>query len=84
MSQSGRSLDPALVQAAVNEVRSRLHDGDPLTLDALEDAILAVFHQLGPAVAEAVAAPATEGQKKGHRRSVATDRRAGSGGDSAK
>ena len=59
MSQHHRSLDPVLVQAAVAAARERLPAGEPLTLDALEEAILAVFRELGPAVAEEVAAPTT-------------------------
>lgn len=80
MSQPNRSFDPTLVQAAVSAVRSRLPDGEPLTLDALEDAIFEVFQQLGPAVAEEVATPAG-GQKKGHRHCAVGNPRAGSAGD---
>ena len=80
MSQHHRFLDPVLVQAAVAAARERLPAGEPLTLDALEEAILAVFRELGPAVAEEVAAPTTGPQKRGRRRSAAGSPSAGSAG----
>lgn len=80
---SSPPLDPTLVQAAVVAARERLPVDTPLTLDALEDAILAVFHELGPAMATALAAPTAGPQKKGPRRAAAGTPSAGSGGDPA-
>lgn len=80
MSQPRRSLDPVLVQAAVQAARARLPAGDPLTLDALEEAISAVFHELGPAVATELAAPTPGPQKRGRRRSAAGSPPAGCAG----
>ena len=79
MSQPRRPVDPALVQAVTQAVQAQLPPGEPLTLDALEEAILTVFQQLGPAVAQEVAAPAGP-QKKGRRRAAAGGPSAGSGG----
>jgi hypothetical protein len=81
MSQPSRPLNPALVQAVAQAVQAELPAGEPLTLDALEEAILTVLQQLGPAVAQEIAVPTTAGpQKKGHRRSAAGSPYAGSGG----
>lgn len=81
MFHSRRCIDPALLQAVIKDVRSRLPAGEPLTLEGLEDAILSAFKELGPAVAEEIASPTTESQKKGHRRSVAGSPPAGLAGD---
>jgi hypothetical protein len=83
MSTPRSSLDPTLVQAAVAAARERLPADTPLTLEALEDAVLAVFHDLGPAMADALAAPTPGPQKRGRRRSAAGSPSAGSGGDAA-
>jgi len=78
MSQSNRSLSPELIQAAVKEVKSRLDPDEPLTLDALETAVLEFFKRdLAPAVMEEVVAPEGSAQKRGHRRSAAGRLRAG-------
>ena len=53
MSQSRRSLDPALIEALTREVQTRLPAGEPLTLDALENAILGIFQDLGSGVKKA-------------------------------
>ena len=83
MSQSHRSLNPVLVQAAVAAARERLPAGEPLTLEALEEAILEVFQHLGPAIAEEMAVPTTGPQKRGRRRAAAGSPSAGSAGDPA-
>ena len=80
MSQPRRSLDPLLVQAVSEAVRARLPTGEPLTLDALEDTVLGVLQELGPAVAQELAAPQTGPQKRGHRRAAAGGQSAGSAG----
>jgi hypothetical protein len=80
MSPSRRSLDPALVQAVTHVVRARLPADEPLTLAALEEAIVAVFQELGSAVAADLVAPTTGPQKRGHRRSAVGSRSAGSAG----
>jgi hypothetical protein len=71
MSQSRHALDPALVDALTQEAQARLPAGESLTLEALEEAILGVFQDLGPAVAHQMVTPAPGPQKKGHRRSAA-------------
>lgn len=81
MSSSRSSLDPALVEAMVAAVRERLPAGTPLTLDALEDAVLGVFKDVGPAAAQRVAASHVEPQKRGLRRCAAVSPPAGSAGE---
>jgi len=71
-----RTFDAATLQPLLEYLRTQCPDRR-LTLTEAEDAIMALFRVLGPALLETVleSAALPTAEKKGHRRSVRADRR---------
>lgn len=79
MSPSRSSLDQPTLCALVDLARARMPAAQPVTLDAVETAVLAVLREIGPQVAAAtltgdLTTPADPAQprrgKRGHRRTA--------------
>jgi len=76
MSSSKSSLDQPTLTALVELAHARIPAGQPVTLDAVETAVLQVLRDIGPQVATAtltgdLSDPAHPGRgKKGHRRTA--------------
>lgn len=72
MSQQPLSIDPAIVQALTELVKTRAPKNRPMTLAEVEQAVFDLLRQLGTEVtAETMTAQVAQAEKRGPGRSVA-------------
>jgi hypothetical protein len=78
-SPSRASLDPAVKRQLLEAIKLRLPPGQPLTLDAAEEAVVELLRELGPTLLEELLAGEEGSSKKGALRSAAAAPRSSRG-----